>query len=867
MNEPKQVAQYLKEVNYTNHSNYTPSQFAIEFINFIKLVNGDEGEENTTPIMHYQMLDRLVDDNNQVATMCFRGSAKALDLDTPIMTPNGYVPMADIKVGDSVIDRDGLVCRVTHTSQLFYNQTYKVKLSDGSSFIANEDHIHIVQKRTQKAGSVNTWEEFNLTTQEILDKGVTYNRSVTAKITKAKEAKWFIPLVNQAIDLPSKNYPIDAYTVGVLLGDGNMSNQTGMPTITGHKEDLFEILANIPYDYQTIYQDKRNTNTLSTRLLDLGKLVLTYLGYQTHYDKSIPNDLLFGSIQERIAVLQGLMDTDGTITPKGLATFTSVSSALAYGVSHIVKSLGGYSFIRYNKAGYYIVTVCLQTINPFRLKRKADRWKPNNPYRSGNRVAIESITPIQEIKPSKCISVDSPTQSYLIDNVVVTHNTSVMAEYLILYLAVFGELPKLGKLNVAVYVSDSIDNGVKSARKNLEYRWENSEFLQKYIPSIKFTDIRWEFTNKQNKKFVVKAYGAKSGVRGVKEQGRRPQLAILDDLVSDDDARSPTVLESIKKTVHEAVINALHPKSQKVIWLGTPFNANDPLYEAIESGAWAVNVYPICEKFPCSREEFRGAWEERFDYDYVKMRYDSALAVGRVAGFYQELMLQIMSDDDKLINDEDIGWYQSHQLLAKKSNFNFYITTDFATSEKQSADYSFMSVWAVNHKGYYFWVDGVCQRQTMDKNIDDLFRLVSQYNPVSVGVEVSGQQGGFIAWIQKEMMERNIFFSLASNGKDNIGLKPNNSKLERFNLVVPDFKLKRFYFPQDKKHTMALKELLLELEQASVGGFRSKHDDGLDTISQLAMMTIWTPSQEASITQSTLWADEYVDSYQNSYIV
>lgn len=209
--------------------------------------------------------------------------------------------------------------------------------------------------------------------------------------------------------------------------------------------------------------------------------------------------------------------------------------------------------------------------------------------------------------------------------------TSIFGEYLILYIAVFGKLPNFGTVDLMLYLSDSIDNGVKSMRKNLEYRWENSDFLQKYI-KLKFTDIRWEFENIDGKKFIVKAYGAKSGIRGVKELGKRPQLAVLDDLVSDDDARSPTVLESIKATVHEAMTNALHPSRNKIIWLGTPFNANDPLYEAIESGAWYVNVYPVCERFPCSKEEFRGAWEDRFTYDVIKKRYDSALAVGRVSG-------------------------------------------------------------------------------------------------------------------------------------------------------------------------------------------------------------------------------------------
>ena len=497
--------------------------------------------------------------------------------------------------------------------------------------------------------------------------------------------------------------------------------------------------------------------------------------------------------------------------------------------------------------------------------KKLETYKPSQ-------FAIEFVNFVKLVNGSSGEENKTPLMHYKMLDSLIDGNTQVatmchrgsgkttlMAEYLILYLAVFNELPNFGEVNLLLYVTDSIDNGVKSARKNLEHRWESSEFLRAYIPTIKFTDIRWEFTNKDGRKFIVKAYGAKSGVRGVREQGKRPQIAILDDLVSDDDARSPTVIESIKATVHEAVINALHPRRQKVVWLGTPFNANDPLYEVVESGAWTVNVYPVCEKFPCTREEFKGSWEDRFNYDYVKMRYDSALAVGRVAGFYQELMLQIMGDDDRLILDSDLQWYNSSGLMDKKSNFNFYITTDFATSEKQSADYSFISVWAVNNKGFYFWVDGICARQTMDKNLDDLFRLVSKYNPQTVGVEVSGQQGGFIPWIQKEMMERNIFFTLASNSKDGqLGLRPTTNKLERFNIVVPDFKLKRFFFPIDKKHTPVVKELLLELSQAAVGGFRSKHDDGLDTISQLALLNVWLPSNETTYVNNNngIWSDD-----------
>lgn len=423
--------------------------------------------------------------------------------------------------------------------------------------------------------------------------------------------------------------------------------------------------------------------------------------------------------------------------------------------------------------------------------------------------------------------------------------TTVLGEYLFLYLAVYGDLPGFGPVPFAIYVSDSIDNGVKNMRKNLEYRRENSEFLMEYIPEAKFTDIHWEFTNKDGNVFIVKGYGAKTGVRGAKARGKRPVLAVLDDLVSDEDARSQTVIESIEATVYKAVDYALDPTRSKVIWSGTPFNAGDPLYKAVESGAWAVNVYPVCERFPCTREEFRGSWEDRFTYDYVLRKYNEARKAGKIDTFNQELMLRIMSDEDRLISDAEIQWYNLRQVAQNKSNFNFYFTTDFATSEKQSADFSFISVWAYNNAGHWFWVDGICARQTMDKNIDDLFRLAQKYRPQSVGIEVTGQQGGFIPWIQDEMFRRNIYFQLASeNNSNKPGIRPSTDKLRRFNVVVPWFKLGMMHFPREMVNHPALKELILEIRQAAVGGFKSKHDDGLDTVSMLAVIGAWKPSEE-----------------------
>lgn len=441
--------------------------------------------------------------------------------------------------------------------------------------------------------------------------------------------------------------------------------------------------------------------------------------------------------------------------------------------------------------------------------------------------------------------------------------TTLFGEYFFLFLGMFNYLPNFGKVPAAIYVGDTMENGVKSLRKNMEFRYDNSEFLQEWIPQSSFTDNYIEFRNKENGRFGMKMFGAKTGLRGTKIFGKRPPIAVLDDLVSDDDAKSKAAMIAIKDTVYKGVNHALDPTRRKVIFNGTPFNSEDILIEAVESGAWDVNVWPVCERFPCTKEEFVGAWEDRFTYEYILSQYNLAVETGHGAAFFQELMLRITSEEERLVQESEICWYPRATLLKNKEAFNFYITTDFATSEKQTADHSAISVWAYNANGDWFWVDGVLERQTMDKTIDDLFRLVQQYKPQQVGIETNGQQGAFLKWIQKEMMNRNIWFNfaqtLSADGKSSQpGIRSDVDKLRRFNLVVPWFKMKKMFWPEEMKTSKILGLGLAQIRQATTRGLKGK-DDFLDTISQLGYMNPWRPSDSIPVTKEEVsrWEEDH----------
>lgn len=422
--------------------------------------------------------------------------------------------------------------------------------------------------------------------------------------------------------------------------------------------------------------------------------------------------------------------------------------------------------------------------------------------------------------------------------------TTALHEYMILYLACYGHIPNFGSIDVGMYISDTMENGVKSMRNNLEFRWANSDFLQKYVPKTRFTDVRWEFENADGKKLAFRGFGATTGVRGFKEYGKRPTWCGFDDLMSDKNAESTTITKDIKNIVYKAARQAMHPKKRMINWTGTPFNKSDPLYEAAGSKAWNTRVYPICEKFPCKKKDFKGAWSDRFPYEFVKNEHASLLESGEISSFNQELMLRIISDENRLVQDSDIVWYDRDSVIKERSRYNFYITSDLATSDGKKNDFTVIGVWAYTNNGDWLLVDGICKRQLMDANINDLFRFVAAYRPLSVGIEINGQQKGFIQWIKSEMITRNVFFNFAKQGSQE-GIRQKTDKISHFKLFVPTIAAKKMWLPNELKESELVIEIMEELRYATGEGFKSKHDDAADMISMLIDMDPFKPSAEA----------------------
>ena len=175
----------------------------------------------------------------------------------------------------------------------------------------------------------------------------------------------------------------------------------------------------------------------------------------------------------------------------------------------------------------------------------------------------------------------------------------------------------------------------------------------------------------------------------------------------------------------------------------------------------------------------------------------------------------------------------------------------------------------------------------MQDNIEDLFQYAKKWKPISVGIESSGQQGGFLSIIEEMKQQRNVWFQFAKKpGSKEYGIRPTKDKVHRFVTgVQPKFKQGKIWLPRPEviKGTNyrlfeAVEELVNELSKFTMAGGVTalKHDDMIDTLNQLSEMEIWAPSddnvvEKSAVTEdglvwSGIWEDDDDDDYKGNTV-
>jgi deoxycytidine triphosphate deaminase len=360
------------------------------------------------------------------ADIAGRLEGKALAIDTPVPTPRGWRTMGDLRVGDEVFDETGNPTPVVAVTGIMTNrECAEVVFSDGQVIVADLDHRWLTatkaERKHNRTGSVRT------------------TREIAGSLRAGDEWNHHVQLARPA-QYPEQPLPIDPYVLGIWLGDGQ-SNTAVITVGPGDEQVLDEIKAAgyavWPSGGRMGYRIGGLSHRGAGRVRDVmsgqyapdGSLTSELDAMDLLRNKHVPEMYLRSSVEQRLSLLQGLMDSDGYIDVYGRCEFANTNERLADAVIELAAGLG----LRPTKRKKRVTLSGIEqqpafqvkftpAVEVFRLRRKAARIK------AGRFHIFRAIVDVRrcEPRPVRCIQVGSPRGLFLSgQGFIPTHNSSL----------------------------------------------------------------------------------------------------------------------------------------------------------------------------------------------------------------------------------------------------------------------------------------------------------------------------------------------------------------------------------------------------------------------------------------------------------
>lgn len=380
---------------------------------------------NPAMLRPYQAEDLPFMLSRRASLLCYEMRlGKQHPVDTKILTPVGWRALGDLVVGDAVIGSAGKPTIVKAVILQGVKPSYRVKFSDGSAVEAGPEHLWTVAYR---AGG-KRWQEMVLTTDQLRQRpmlDVNWDGQRSFKLDLSKTVL-YLPMLRAPVEFCECSLPLPAYLVGQLVANGSLAH-SGAVLVCNEADwpSIFESLCAVDVELGAtqLYGRARRVGVpdIMPQLRVLGLTVLSA-------EKRIPPLYLRVSPRDRIALLQGLMDGDGSISARhNRVVYHTISAGLARDVQELVEGLGGIASVRtYDRTAegkpveYQVRMRLPPQIAPFRVPRKAQRCKPGShaaPVRT-----VVSVEYVRDVE-SACISVDAPDSLYATEHCILTHNT------------------------------------------------------------------------------------------------------------------------------------------------------------------------------------------------------------------------------------------------------------------------------------------------------------------------------------------------------------------------------------------------------------------------------------------------------------
>jgi phosphate starvation-inducible protein PhoH and related proteins len=371
----------------------------------------------------------------EVAPLAFmRGRAQPVS--SPVLTPDGFRPIGDLQIGDLVIGSNGEPTVVLGVYPQGEKEIFRVSAQDGASTLACGDHLWAVttpdDRRRGKPSRI-------LKTTDMI-----------GNLRAAHQHRYELPVLSGPVRFPAQDVPMDPYALGLLLGDGCLTGSTTPSFATGDPELAVALAERLP---GMRVRHKSGPDYVLNRIRQAGESVtianpvtaitreLGLCGARSD-SKFIPAMYLYNTAEVRLALLQGLLDTDGGPVPQLNRScrihYTTTSPRLRDDVTFLVRSLGGVVYGRTRLAAgripgrangrpvlYRHDAYCLDlrlplNLEPFRLRRKLEKYEA-----SGGGRPMRFVTKIEPAGCAEavCIQVAASDSLYVTEDFLVTHNT------------------------------------------------------------------------------------------------------------------------------------------------------------------------------------------------------------------------------------------------------------------------------------------------------------------------------------------------------------------------------------------------------------------------------------------------------------
>lgn len=692
---------------------------------------------------------------------------KLFMLDEPIPTPAGWKNHGDLIPGDDVFSPDGKPIKVLARTEVFESPPLqKITFDDGFEIIAGDDHLWEVERRTRK----RIKSAYNKPgPKRMYRESVILSTSEIAQHMHQADNRLAVR-VNAPLDLPDADLPIHPYLLGVWLGDGTSAEGR----ITCGDDCVFKAIEGLGYTLSKDYTPNRNSQNrniggLKERLKALGLI----------NNKHIPDIYLRSSAQQRLELLQGLMDTDGHCNTRGTATFVNINEQLISGFVELCHTLGlkprkRAHHSKVKSEPYLFWQVSFQAYKDFpvfKMQRKLDRCKDGK--RQNPRRFIVSCERV-DTAPGSCIQVEGGL--YLAGkNFVTTHNSTIIT---------FGKSiqdvlkdPDNTTIGIFSHTRPIAKGFVEQIKRELE----NNSFLKDLFPEVLYQNPRsesprWSLDsglvvkrNTNPKEATIEAWGVVDG----QPTGKHFTILVYDDVVTRGSVTTPEMIKKVTESWELSLNLGAH--GGRARYIGTRYHFNDTYKTMMDRGSVSPRVYPATDN-------------GKMDGSPVFLDKETLMTKRRDMGPYTfgTQMLQNPVADKAMGFKEE--WLMYYQSLSDFRSWNTYVVVDPAGEKKKGSDYTVIAAIGLAPDQNYYLLDAVRDRMNLTERTSKLFEFHRKYNPIDTGYEKYGMQSD-IEHIQYVQEKENYRFNITALG----GPMPKNDRIKR---LIPVFEQKRFYLPQ-----------------------------------------------------------------------